>query len=76
MKQRNLCRLFPFTASSSVDPMVNEVKEIDTEYEFDAAQWYDFARMELRAESEAAELWFHSAPSYAPSREFPHRYSF
>lgn len=56
--------------------MVNEVKEIDTEYEFDAAQWYDFARMELRAESEAAELWFHSAPSYAPSREFPHRYSF
>ncbi|WZY69252.1 hypothetical protein YC2023_001492 [Brassica napus] len=50
-----------------LDPMVNEVKEIDTEYEFDAAQWYDFARMELRAESEAAELWFHSAPSYAPS---------
>nr|VDC74855.1 unnamed protein product [Brassica rapa] len=50
-----------------LEPMVNEVKEIDMEYEFDAARWYDFARMELRAESEAAELWFHSAPSYAPS---------
>ncbi|RID78459.1 hypothetical protein BRARA_A01289 [Brassica rapa] len=50
-----------------MEPMVNEVKEIDMEYEFDAARWYDFARMELRAESEAAELWFHSAPSYAPS---------
>lgn len=56
--------------------MVIEVKEIDMEYEFDAARWYDFTRMELPAESEAAELWFHSAPSYAPSREFPHHYSF
>ncbi|WZZ25361.1 hypothetical protein YC2023_008762 [Brassica napus] len=52
-----------------MEPMVIEVKEIDMEYEFDAARWYDFTRMELPAESEAAELWFHSAPSYAPSRE-------
>lgn len=59
-----------------MEPMVIEVKEIDMEYEFDAARWYDFTRMELPAESEAAELWFHSAPSYAPSREFPHHYSF
>ncbi|XP_013634200.1 PREDICTED: uncharacterized protein LOC106339710 isoform X3 [Brassica oleracea var. oleracea] len=51
-----------------MEPMVIEVKEIDMEYEFDAARWYDFTRMELPAESEAAELWFHSAPSYAPSR--------
>ncbi|CAN7071269.1 unnamed protein product [Brassica oleracea var. botrytis] len=50
-----------------MEPMVIEVKEIDMEYEFDAARWYDFTRMELPAESEAAELWFHSAPSYAPS---------
>ncbi|CAN6913968.1 unnamed protein product, partial [Brassica oleracea] len=50
-----------------MEPMVIEVKEIDMEYEFDTARWYDFTRMELPAESEAAELWFHSAPSYAPS---------
>ncbi|KAG2239717.1 hypothetical protein Bca52824_091414 [Brassica carinata] len=37
------------------------------EYEFDASRWYDFTRAESPAESQAAELWFHSAPSYAPS---------
>ncbi|CAD5328760.1 unnamed protein product [Arabidopsis thaliana] len=50
-----------------IEPMVFEVKEIDLEYEFDAARWYDFTREELPEESQAAEFWFHSAPSYAPS---------
>ncbi|XP_009137290.1 protein TPX2-like isoform X2 [Brassica rapa] len=37
------------------------------EYEFDAARWFDFTREESPAESQSAEFWFHSAPSYAPS---------
>lgn len=41
----------------------------DMEYEFDAARWFDFTREESPAESQSAEFWFHSAPSYAPSRE-------
>lgn len=53
-----------------IESMVFEVKEIDLEYEFDAARWYDFTREELPAESQVAEFWFHSAPSYAPSREY------
>ncbi|CAH2071344.1 unnamed protein product [Thlaspi arvense] len=47
--------------------MVFEVSEIDLEYEFDAAQWYDFTREESSLESRQAELWFESAPSYPPS---------
>ncbi|KAL1201656.1 Protein TPX2 [Cardamine amara subsp. amara] len=50
-----------------IEPMVFEVKEIDLEYEFDAARWYDFTRVELPAESQTAEFWFHSAPSYPAS---------
>ncbi|KAF8058503.1 hypothetical protein N665_1242s0012 [Sinapis alba] len=50
-----------------MEPMVFEVRDVDVEYEFDAARWYDFTRAELPAESQAAEFWFHSAPSYAPS---------
>ncbi|CAA7060127.1 unnamed protein product [Microthlaspi erraticum] len=50
-----------------IEPMVFNVREIDLEYEFDAARWFDFTRLELPAESQAAEFWFHSAPSYAPS---------
>ncbi|KAJ4880833.1 Cell cycle regulated microtubule associated protein [Raphanus sativus] len=44
-----------------------EAREIDLEYEFDAARWFDFTRMESPEESRSAEFWFHSAPSYAPS---------
>ncbi|KAJ0263467.1 Cell cycle regulated microtubule associated protein [Hirschfeldia incana] len=47
--------------------MVFEVREVDMEYEFDAARWFDFTRTESPAESQSAEFWFHSAPSYAPS---------
>lgn len=49
-----------------MEPMVFEV---DLEYEFDAARWFDFTREESPAESQSAEFWFHSAPSYTPSRE-------
>ncbi|VVB07695.1 unnamed protein product [Arabis nemorensis] len=47
--------------------MVFEVNEIDLEYEFDAARWYDFTREELDLESRNAELWFQTAQSYSPS---------
>ncbi|XP_013701918.2 protein TPX2-like isoform X1 [Brassica napus] len=50
-----------------IEPTVFEAKEIDLEYEFDAARWFDFTRMESAEESQSAEFWFHSAPSYAPS---------
>ncbi|XP_010455620.1 PREDICTED: protein TPX2-like [Camelina sativa] len=49
------------------DMMVFEVTEIDLEYEFDAARWFDFTREELALESRAAELWFQTAQSYPPS---------
>ncbi|XP_022845335.1 protein TPX2-like [Olea europaea var. sylvestris] len=41
--------------------------EIDLDYEFDAARFYDFSRPESLAETRHAELWFHSAGSYPPS---------
>ncbi|KAK8549719.1 hypothetical protein V6N13_073498 [Hibiscus sabdariffa] len=46
---------------------VFEVKEIDLDYEFDAARFFDFTREESPAEAGEAELWFESAPSYPPS---------
>ncbi|CAH8391983.1 unnamed protein product [Eruca vesicaria subsp. sativa] len=50
-----------------MEATVFEAREIDMEYEFDASRWFDFTREESPAESQAAEFWFHSAPSYAPS---------
>ncbi|ESQ55063.1 hypothetical protein EUTSA_v10024955mg [Eutrema salsugineum] len=50
-----------------IETMVFDVREIDLEYEFDASRWYDFTRVESPAESQAAEFWFHSAPSYPAS---------
>lgn len=52
------------------EPMVFEVTEIDLEYEFDAARWCDFTREESPLESRVAELWFETAQSYPPSREY------
>ncbi|XP_021298409.1 protein TPX2-like [Herrania umbratica] len=46
---------------------VFEVREVDLEYEFDAARFFDFTREESPAEAREAELWFESAPSYPPS---------
>lgn len=56
------------------EPMVFEVSEIDLEYEFDAARWHDFTREEAETESRVAELWFESAQSYPPSREYSFKY--
>lgn len=53
-----------------METMVFEVTEIDLEYEFDASRWFDFTREELSLESRAAELWFETAQSYPPSREY------
>ena len=55
--------------------MVDEIAEpfvaveIDLDYEFDAARYFDFTRDESPAEARQAELWFESAKSYPPSRE-------
>ncbi|KAK8658152.1 hypothetical protein V6N13_036364 [Hibiscus sabdariffa] len=46
---------------------VLEVREIDLDYEFDAARFFDFTRAESPAEAGEAELWFESAPTYPPS---------
>ncbi|KAL2321615.1 hypothetical protein Fmac_025994 [Flemingia macrophylla] len=41
--------------------------EIDLDYEFDAARFFDFTRPETPAEAHVAELWFQNAASYPPS---------
>ncbi|KAK6935278.1 TPX2 central domain [Dillenia turbinata] len=45
------------------------VVEIDQDYEFDAAMYFDFSREESAAEAREAELWFETAKSYPPSRK-------
>ncbi|KAM1143299.1 hypothetical protein ACFX19_032752 [Malus domestica] len=52
------------------DMEVEEVfmaQEVDVDYEFDAARYFDFTREETPAEARRAELWFESAKSYPPS---------
>lgn len=41
--------------------------EIDLDYEFDAARFFDFTRPESISETDEAERWFESAGSYPPS---------
>ncbi|KAM5572690.1 protein TPX2 [Rosa sericea] len=41
--------------------------EVDIDYEFDAARFFDFSRQETPVEARQAELWFESAKSYPPS---------
>ncbi|XP_061348284.1 protein TPX2-like isoform X2 [Gastrolobium bilobum] len=41
--------------------------EIDLDYEFDAARFFDFTRPETLAEANQAELWFQNVASYPPS---------
>ena len=48
---------------------VFEAHEVDIEYEFDAARFFDFTREETQDEACEAEIWFESAKSYPPSRE-------
>ncbi|KAG7015631.1 Protein TPX2, partial [Cucurbita argyrosperma subsp. argyrosperma] len=50
-----------------VEPVVFEAYEVDIEYEFDAARYFDFTREESFDEAFQAELWFESAGSYPPS---------
>ncbi|XP_072993416.1 protein TPX2-like isoform X3 [Typha latifolia] len=40
--------------------------EIDLDYEFDAARYFDFGRPETQSEAREAELWFATAGSYPP----------
>ncbi|XP_027918290.1 protein TPX2-like isoform X1 [Vigna unguiculata] len=40
--------------------------EIDLDYEFDAARFFDFTRPETPAEAHQAEFWFQTAASYPP----------
>ncbi|KAH9612401.1 hypothetical protein KSS87_014426 [Heliosperma pusillum] len=44
-----------------------DVVEVDFEYEFDAARFFDFSKPESQAEARVSELWFDSAPNYPPS---------
>ncbi|KAJ4712898.1 protein TPX2-like isoform X1 [Melia azedarach] len=50
-----------------VELPVFEAREVDLDYEFDAARFFDFTREESLAEAREAEFWFESAPSYPPS---------
>ncbi|KAG8374811.1 hypothetical protein BUALT_Bualt10G0034400 [Buddleja alternifolia] len=55
------------------DNIVNEeyiftAYEVDLDYEFDAARFFDFSRAESPLQARQAEVWFHSAGSYPPSR--------
>ena len=45
--------------------------EIDLDYEFDAARYFDFSRQESFAAAWEAQLWFETAGSYPPSRTNP-----
>ncbi|PSS33146.1 hypothetical protein CEY00_Acc03532 [Actinidia chinensis var. chinensis] len=44
-----------------------EFSEVASDYEFDAARFFDFTRQESSSEAEEAERWFQSAQSYPPS---------
>lgn len=52
-----------------VEFMVFEAREVDLDYEFDAAMYFDFTLQESIAEAREAERWFDTALSYPPSRE-------
>ncbi|KAG6780987.1 hypothetical protein POTOM_013867 [Populus tomentosa] len=47
--------------------MVFEAREVDLDYEFDAAMYFDFTLQESIAEAREAERWFDTALSYPPS---------
>ncbi|XP_043809948.1 protein TPX2 isoform X2 [Manihot esculenta] len=47
--------------------LVFEAREIDLDYEFDAAMFFDLTREESHAEAREAERWFERAQSYPPS---------
>lgn len=55
-------------AEESIGSIVTTM--VDETYEFLAPRWFDFINGETEDESRRAELWFESALSCAPSREF------
>ncbi|KAF5478389.1 hypothetical protein F2P56_004951 [Juglans regia] len=60
------CREREREEEMEVEP-VFEVHEVDLDYEFSAAMYFDFTRPETREEARLAELWFMSAAEYPPS---------
>lgn len=61
----------PMTMEEDEDAEIEHVyvaHEIDLDYEFDAARFFDFNRPETPVEAHQAELWFQNAPNYPPSR--------
>ena len=52
-----------------VDVFVFFAHEVDLDYEFDAARFFDFCSPETPAEAREAESWFETAGSYPPSRQ-------
>lgn len=46
-----------------------KLSEIDFEYEFDAAHFFDFSRSETISEVLEAEHWFHVSGNYPSSRK-------
>lgn len=47
-----------------------DTDEQDSDYEFDAPQFFDFTRPEFGSEIEEAERWFEVSGDYPHSREF------
>ncbi|XP_027360171.1 protein TPX2-like isoform X2 [Abrus precatorius] len=50
-----------------IEQQVFVAYEIDLDYEFDAARFFDFSAQEPAAQARLAELWFQAAGSYPPS---------
>ena len=55
-----------------VDVFVFFAHEVDLDYEFDAARFFDFCREESPTEARQAEHWFENGGSYPPSRQYFH----
>ncbi|XP_047323557.1 protein TPX2-like isoform X2 [Impatiens glandulifera] len=51
----------------SLDASFFKTSDVDPDYEFDAARFFDFTRPESSSEAEEAENWFLSIGSYPPS---------
>lgn len=48
---------------------LDELQEIDWEYEYDAACFYDFSTPESPFQAAQAQRWFETAGNYPPSRK-------
>ncbi|XP_061357794.1 protein TPX2-like [Gastrolobium bilobum] len=50
-----------------IENQVFVAHEIDLDYEFDAARFFDFSSQETPAQARQSEVWFETAGSYPPS---------